>query len=293
NSPDSTGQLRFTPVANQFGSAVITVTVEDGGDDNDLNTSSDNLTFSRTFTVTVSSVNDAPLIDPIIEGESDGSDFLIDETFGTSGLFSQTLPSTVQWSEVIALDDGSLILGGRYGGLYSSGERFIVGKLTPEGQFDSSFGTQGGYSFAQFSARGNTRDMIVDSQGRILLSGYVRIGEYGAGVARFLPNGMLDASFGNNGLLTWSDGQTFGIKINERPDGGYVVGGRNTSTPVRNAPFHWISEAGVIEETTRYTGIGDLVMEMTFTPEGDLLAVVRDNNADFYTVRINSNRELV
>ena len=46
NSPDSTGTVRFTPLPDQFGTAVITVTVEDGGDDNDLNTSGDNLTFS-------------------------------------------------------------------------------------------------------------------------------------------------------------------------------------------------------------------------------------------------------
>ena len=65
NSPDSTGTVRFTPLPDQFGTAVITVTVEDGGDDNDLNTSGDNLTFSRTFTVTVTPVNDIPLLDPI------------------------------------------------------------------------------------------------------------------------------------------------------------------------------------------------------------------------------------
>ena len=32
----STGTLKFTPVADQFGTATITVTVEDGGLDNDL-----------------------------------------------------------------------------------------------------------------------------------------------------------------------------------------------------------------------------------------------------------------
>jgi len=50
----STGSLSYTPVANQFGSAVITVTVQDnaGGAD----------TVMRTFTVNVTPVNDAPII---------------------------------------------------------------------------------------------------------------------------------------------------------------------------------------------------------------------------------------
>ena len=66
-SPNSTGSLKFTPVPDQYGSALITVTVEDGGDDNDLDTSGDNLSFSQTFTVTVNPVNDAPLLDPITD----------------------------------------------------------------------------------------------------------------------------------------------------------------------------------------------------------------------------------
>ena len=55
---ESTGLLAFTPVADQHGTATITVTVEDGGFDNNLATPGDNETFSRTFTVNVAPVND-------------------------------------------------------------------------------------------------------------------------------------------------------------------------------------------------------------------------------------------
>ncbi|MBN02472.1 MAG: hypothetical protein CMJ77_25510, partial [Planctomycetaceae bacterium] len=61
-TPDATGSLAFTPVADQHGSATITVTVEDGGLDGDLGTAVDNNTFSRSFAVTVNEVNDAPTI---------------------------------------------------------------------------------------------------------------------------------------------------------------------------------------------------------------------------------------
>jgi uncharacterized delta-60 repeat protein len=59
------GTLQFTPVANQNGTATITVTVEDGGFDNDLSTTGDNATTSQTFDVAVMSVNDAPTLSPI------------------------------------------------------------------------------------------------------------------------------------------------------------------------------------------------------------------------------------
>ncbi|NOS70885.1 MAG: hypothetical protein HOP33_13260 [Verrucomicrobia bacterium] len=56
-SPGSTGTLRFTPVANATGNATITVTVNDA--------QSANNTASRTFTVSVGPVNDAPTITSI------------------------------------------------------------------------------------------------------------------------------------------------------------------------------------------------------------------------------------
>jgi hypothetical protein len=64
-SPQATGSIRFTPAANQYGTAVITVTLEDGGLDSKLSTAGDNAIFSRTFTVTVNNINDAPSFDAI------------------------------------------------------------------------------------------------------------------------------------------------------------------------------------------------------------------------------------
>jgi len=52
-SPNTTGSLTFTPVANQKGAATITVTVENGGLDDNLSTVGDNKTVQRSFQVTV------------------------------------------------------------------------------------------------------------------------------------------------------------------------------------------------------------------------------------------------
>lgn len=56
-SPNATGTLTFTPVANATGVAIITVTVNDG--------QSQNNTTIRTFTVTVMGTNDLPTISTI------------------------------------------------------------------------------------------------------------------------------------------------------------------------------------------------------------------------------------
>ena len=53
-SPNTTGSLTFTPVAYASGLATITVTINDGGASNNITT--------RTFTVTVNPINDAPTL---------------------------------------------------------------------------------------------------------------------------------------------------------------------------------------------------------------------------------------
>lgn len=58
-SPNATGTLTFTPLADQYGPVVITVTVRDAGHDGIMNNADDELT-SRQFTITVDPVNDRP-----------------------------------------------------------------------------------------------------------------------------------------------------------------------------------------------------------------------------------------
>ena len=65
-SPDATGSLSYTPVANKSGTATITVTVSDG-----------HSTAVQTFTVTVTAVPDAPGVTPNLRSEEDGGSQLI------------------------------------------------------------------------------------------------------------------------------------------------------------------------------------------------------------------------
>lgn len=59
-SPSATGILTYTPAADQNGTADITVTVRDAGFDGTFNTADDG-TFSQTFSVIVTAVNDRPV----------------------------------------------------------------------------------------------------------------------------------------------------------------------------------------------------------------------------------------
>ena len=66
---NTTGSLNLTPLADQFGSSTITVTVTDGGLDGNLATANDNGSVTTTFDVVVSPVNDAPTINNLADLE--------------------------------------------------------------------------------------------------------------------------------------------------------------------------------------------------------------------------------
>jgi hypothetical protein len=66
-SPSSTGSITFAPAAYAFGSATITVSVNDGATSNNI--------VSRSFNVTVNAVNQAPTLNPL-------ADFTISENSG-------------------------------------------------------------------------------------------------------------------------------------------------------------------------------------------------------------------
>jgi hypothetical protein len=66
-SPDSIAVLTYQPIPNAYGTAVITVTVMDGGPDGDLATDEDNAYASEAFSVVVKPVNDPPTLDAIAD----------------------------------------------------------------------------------------------------------------------------------------------------------------------------------------------------------------------------------
>lgn len=142
----------------------------------------------------------------------------LDTTFGAQGQVIIDLPSHTEWiSHVIVLPDAKILIGGTaaYGvqwfphWLLADSSRIFLGRLMPDGQVDSSFG-QGGFIYTELSEKcavSSLGDMVVDSQGRIIVGGYPGVfqvqcneGEYTTRILRYLPDGQPDASFGNQGM---------------------------------------------------------------------------------------------
>ena len=136
-SPGATGSLSFTPIADRYGMATVTVTVEDAGLDNDFSTTSDNQSIMETFVVTINPVNDTPAIsDQFLTVVEDTTKTIsaADLTFGATGDASPATnllqqDETNQAFRIVALDaDGTSI---------TSSNAAAAPFATPHGQIDN------------------------------------------------------------------------------------------------------------------------------------------------------------
>ncbi len=105
-SPNSSGSLSYTPVANANGSATITVTANDQ--------QASNNTFSRTFTVTVNAVNDAPTIGDIANQtvNEDTSTGALAFTIGDLETASTSLTASASSNNTTLVPNGNIAFGG-------------------------------------------------------------------------------------------------------------------------------------------------------------------------------------
>lgn len=88
-------------------------------------------------------------------------------------------------------ENGRIVVGGTYGA------QFLVARLMPDGSFDPSFGQGGRVLLTLGLGWAGAPTLLVQPDGRIVLMASVdEDGETGIGVARLLPNGDLDRTFG-------------------------------------------------------------------------------------------------
>src|SRR5439155_9773316 len=104
-SPETTGTLTFNPATNANGVVTISVTVNDGGANNNV--------LSRTFQVTVNPVNDPPTISSIADQGMDEDTVLGPFSFTVSDLESvSNLVLTASSSNTGLVANAGIVLGG-------------------------------------------------------------------------------------------------------------------------------------------------------------------------------------
>jgi uncharacterized delta-60 repeat protein len=149
----------------------------------------------------------------------------LDNSFGMNGRVTTPVQGVIK--AIAAQSDGKLVAAG-----YSSGNNqnhIQLIRYNNDGSLDNGFGT-GGLVSTEVSFYSSAEAVIIQPDGKILIGGTYHTGDfaniYHLLVARYLPNGTLDNTFGTNGLAMPEPG--FSEELTDmvlQQDGKIVVGG--------------------------------------------------------------------
>ena len=138
---------------------------------------------------------------------ADGS---LDTSFGTGGTVITAVNADNEGPTSIALqDDGKIVVAGSYKPDGSTADGVVI-RYNTDGTLDTTFDGDG-MAFVQYISTANDvfNDLVIQPDGRILLTGYANIGGVEQmTVTRLLSDGSLDPSFDGDGMLAFAIGAT-------------------------------------------------------------------------------------
>lgn len=181
-------------------------------------------------------------------------------------------------SSGLVLPDSKIMVVGQ-----TSGHMFIA-RATPTGELDTAFHAPAGFHVPSLGDQSRAEAVIVDERGRLLVAGSALVGnDWNMVVLRYTPDGALDASFGDGGVVRLGAPvileQAAGVAL--RPGGRIVVAGvsnvnGNDDFQLRQlmengAPDLGFGDMGV---STPAMGPGnDAAADMLLLPDGRVVVV--------------------
>ena len=132
----------------------------------------------------------------------------LDTGFGIGGLVTTDITGTSSYDEASAVcevgADGRLVVAG------SSGSSIALVRYLENGSLDTTFGVNGKVLTTIPGGSAEVRAMVVQSDGSLVLAGSFdpTSGKEDFLVARYTSAGVLDPSFGGDGLVTTDFGST-------------------------------------------------------------------------------------
>lgn len=162
----------------------------------------------------------------LLRYNTDGS---LDNTFGDEGIVSPVLGDFAGESEelnIVIDDEGNIFLASAVYGEGESHSDFSIVKYDSAGELDLTFGTDGqvlaNISVTDgVSSNDNGSDIAFQSDGKIIVAGMIYDESGAFAVARFTASGVLDMSFGTDGVVytetaAWSECTALAIQSNDK-----------------------------------------------------------------------------
>lgn len=189
----------------------------------------------------------------------------LDATFDSDGKVTTDFGGRSDGADDLAIQsDGKIVAVGSGFSAVVRPVDFALARYNRDGTLDATFG-DGGKVLTTFEPNSidSANAVVIQSDGKIVAAGLMRSGlarEFA--VARYLPNGSLDASFGGDGLVVTpiSAGDDIVFDLAVQPDGKLIAAG-------------WSSPGGFDIAMARYNPDGSL--DSSFDGDGIVIAPFR------------------
>jgi uncharacterized delta-60 repeat protein len=219
-------------------------------------------------------------------------DGTLDPSFGSGGVVTTDFAGSTDRVEALALQsDGKVVAAGQ--AFSGAGLDFAVARYHPDGTLDASFGS-GGKVTTDLAGGDDAGffSIAVLAGGKLaaLGSGATATGQDFT-LARYQPNGTLDATFGSGGKVStdFAGGDDIGIGLVVQPSGKLVAGGYDWIGAVRDFALARYKPNGTLDATfgrrgkvTTDFGGDDAATTLASQPDGKLIAAGLSNTGTGY-----------
>src|SRR5438067_2688779 len=240
----------------------------------------------------------------------------LDPTFGTDGKVLTDFDHSTDIANAMAVQtDGKLVVvGTTYRDNDFSGEDFAVAQYNPDGTLDKTFGAGGKVQTDFPGLAAVPSSVVIQSDGKIVVAGgafplFTFLGDFK--VVRYNPNGSLDTSFGDGGIVTTTFPEgSYAFALALQSDGKIIAAGTvfvdfnpgdMSDTDFALARYNpdgsldtTFGNGGTV--TTDFFGNEDDVFSVLIQPDGKIIAVGSANSPvnyyDFAAARYLANGTL-
>ena len=237
----------------------------------------------------------------------------LDPTFGTAGMVMTDINRSTDIANAVAVQaDGKLVVVGEtYKHNDFSTEDFVVARYNTNGTLDTTFGSGGRVRTDFPGLAAVPSSVVIQPDGKIVVAGgafplFTFLGNFE--LVRYNPNGSLDASFGNGGIVTTTFPEgSYASDVALQPDGKIIAAGTvfvdfvigdQSNTDFALARYNpdgsldtAFGNGGMV--STDFVGMEDDAFSVLIQPDGKIVAVGSANNPatyyDFAAVRYLSN----
>jgi uncharacterized delta-60 repeat protein len=214
----------------------------------------------------------------------DGS---LDVTFGGNGTVVTDFVNTPAQAKAVAIQNDGRIVAVGFSGVDGVRTDFALARYNPDGTLDQAFGN-GGRVTTDFPSNDDEAFAVaIQTDGKIVAAGLSRVAErFDFALARYNPDGTLDATFGVDGKVTTDFAGDFDIAsaVIIQDDGKIVAGGRAAVPGTIDFALARYTPTGSLDSTFGGDGkmttdfsmtsseTGDVAEAFTIQPDGRIVA---------------------